>query len=58
MKHFECSGGMKISQSYNIHKSGFDIVYDKNGKPWFICKDCGKRYNIDALNKKFKQIKD
>lgn len=57
MKEFKCSGGMKISQSYNIHEEGFNIIYDKNGNPIFECRVCGNRYNINAIVKRYNQIK-
>jgi len=54
-KTFECTKGTKIGQSYNIHKLGFDIVFNKHGEPMFECRQCKTRYDISSLKKASKQ---
>lgn len=54
-KNFECESGDKIGQSYNIHKHGFDIEFNKIGEPLFVCRQCGKKYDMNSLRKASKQ---
>lgn len=54
-KNFECTNGTKLGQSYNIHKQGFDIEFNKNGEPLFVCRQCGTKYDTNSLKKISKQ---